>query len=160
MHTSRRLLFVMVALAALLAIPVSASAYAPGADDFIECVLSGERGVDCIGGFFDPGTDVDVLVETNPVLLDTTVTANEDGEVAFSFTVPDDIGDATIQVTLTGTQNGAQLVLVDDVALVSDGEVLPITGASSLGLVAMAIAALVIGGGILLVARRRDTTLT
>lgn len=161
MPSSRRLLFVLTALTALLAIPVSASAYLPGSDDFVECVLDGNRGVDCIGGFFDPGTQVDVIAVVGGVtIFETTLTADANGEVAFSFTVPDDVADGMIRVTLTGTQNGQPLTLTDDVAMITDGDVLPVTGASSLGLVAMAIAALVLGGGILFVTRRRNAPRT
>lgn len=159
--SSRRLLFIVAALATLLAIPVSASAYAPGSSEFVECVLAGNRGVDCIGGFFDPGTEVQVVATAgDDVVFEGTFVADADGEVSFSFTVPDDVADGMIRVTLTGTLNGEPLTLTDDVAMVTDGEVLPVTGASSFGLLAMALAAVAVGGGILLVTRRRDTTRT
>lgn len=141
----------------LLLIPTVAFAYAPSGDDFITCAAGGDLNVECAAGIFDPNTDVDVLVEAS-VLLDTTVTADANGEIDFAFDVPPEHEDSDIKVTLSGTKNGEAFVLAEVVGEITDGEVIANTG-SNAGLLALgAVGAIVIGGGALFMSRRPKRT--
>ena len=72
--------------------------------------------------------------------------------VAVTSEVPDG---SDITVTVSGTFNGEAKVLADAVAEVEDGEVIANAGADSLTVISLALGALLLGGGILAVSRRR-----
>ena len=155
MRKSRALLL-LAGVAALLSIPATALAYAPTGANFIACVVSNQnaRIVFCEAGVFDPGTAADTQAEYNPVFYTDTVTTDDEGIASFEFVVPEAAEDAEIDVTVNGTFNGQPLVLAETVALVEEDGTIVATGANSLGLVAIAVAALALGSGILAVSRR------
>lgn len=159
MKSRGKIASLVTAVIGLLLIPATAFAYAPTGDDFITCVAGDDRTVECAAGIFDPNTDVDVLVEINPVLLDTTVTSDANGEIDFAYDVPaDQSGEVT--VTLTGTKNGETFVLASTVATATESEVIANAG-SNAGLLALgALGALAIGGGALVASRRKRTETT
>lgn len=159
MRIRLNLLTLIATVIGLLLVPTVAFAYAPSGDDFITCVAGGDNNVECAAGIFDPNTDVDVLVEAS-TLLDTTVTADDDGEIDFDFDVPPEHEDSEIKVTLSGTKNGEPFVLSEVVGTITDGEVIANAG-SNAGLLALgAVGAIAIGGGALYVSKRKHTGTT
>ena len=53
MRAPLRTLFVLAALAALLAVPAVASAYAPDTDEFVTCIKSSENKIECVVGLLE-----------------------------------------------------------------------------------------------------------
>lgn len=156
--TRRRFLTVLAAVAAMLAIPATAFAYAPSGGDFITCVAGGDNNIECEAGVFDAGSEVEVEATFNgTMVLDATLTANADGEVSFDFDVPDD-EDGEVTVTLRGTFDGETKVLSDAIATVEDGEVIANAGFDSMTLLSMGLGALLLGGGVLAISRRRKSS--
>lgn len=160
-----RVLTIAAAMVGVLLIPATAFAYAPTGDDFITCADGGDLTVECEAGVFDPNTEVDVLVVVNPTLLDTTVTADADGEVSFAFDVPEEHKDGTITITLSGTFDGQPKVLAESVEAddifedgAADDDTLADTGFDASLLAIAALAALGLGGAALFVARRSRTS--
>ena len=154
-RTRSKFLTLAAALVGLLLVPATAFAYAPTGDDFITCVAGGDREVECTAGIFDPGTDVDVEVDVDGTqVLNTTLTADEDGEISFTFDVPEDAeGDVTVD--LEGTKNGETFVLSDVIAQADETEVIANAGSDASLLAMGAVGAIALGGAALLVTRRK-----
>lgn len=159
MHSRSKTMILAAAIIGLLLVPATAFAYAPSGDDFITCVAGGDTTVECTAGIFDPNTTVDVLVEINPVLLDTTVTADGNGEINFSFDVPAD-QDGEVTVVLTGTKSGETFVLSEAIATAEGGEVIANAGSDAAVLAIGAFGAIALGGTALFVSRRSRTKTT
>lgn len=158
MKTRTKFTSLVAAVIGLLLIPATAFAYAPTGDDFITCVAGGDTNVECVAGIFDPGTEVAAEGEINgTMVLNTTLTADAQGEVSFNFDVPaDEEGEVT--VTLSGTKNGEAFVLSEAIANVNaEGEVIANAG-SDAGLLAIgAIGAVALGAAALFASRRKRT---
>jgi LPXTG-motif cell wall-anchored protein len=151
----------MLAVLGLMLFPATASAqYAPTGDDFITCTPDpAEPGdeVSCTSGYWEPGSEVTVLV-TASTLLDTTVTADEDGIASFEFDIPEDHATGEYTVTLTGTgMDGEPKVLSDtgEIAEAEDEDLADTGAAGTLPLGTIALVALVLGAAILVATRRR-----
>lgn len=160
-----RLLTTVLAVMGLLVLPgVAAFAqYAPSGDDFVTCTpdpASPGDTVECAAGIFDPNTEVDVFVEGS-VLLDTTVTANAEGEVSFAFDIPEDHPLGSYEITLTGTKNGEEFVLQETNPIAAEpasgaaSDRLSDTGSNIVPVVVIALVGLALGGGALVATRNR-----
>lgn len=156
--TRLHLLTVLAAMAAVLAIPATAFAYAPSGGNFVTCVAGGDNNIECVAGLFDPGTEVDAEVRhRGAVVLDTTLTANSDGEVEFNFDVSDQNGAVTVR--LVGTRDGKPNVVADQIAMVKNGEVIANAGFDATTLGGIALATLALGGGVLAFSRRKKSSM-
>lgn len=130
-------------------------------------------------GGFDPFVDVRVVVQINPVLFDDTVTSDADGNVTVSFEIPEGTPEGTATATASGMSGGEMLVLTTTFGIDADGDgvvstvadtdddsddsdsagALADTGAGVAGPAALGLAAMVAGGGVLMVGRRRAADL-
>ena len=138
-----------------------------------EEVTTGEQ-VDCSIQGLIPNETVDVLVELNPMLLDEPVTADDMGNAAFTFTIPDDVDDGdTVVITLNGlgADGLAELALnvsvaepeMEEVAepddeVADEEDVLPETGSPTVLTGGVGVITLLIGGlALALTHRQRET---
>lgn len=151
MRRSQRLLFVLTALAAMLALPTAAWAYAPTGDDFITCVAGGDDTIECVAGVFEENRDCTFSVSTGAT---GSGSADAEGELAFAFDVP--TGEATdIVVTV---QCGTKVLAATVANVDAEGEVIANAGTDGLTLLAIGAGALALGGGILAISRRRTSS--
>lgn len=159
-RSAARLLIMTMTLAALVILPATAAlGYAPEVDDsFLTCVPGEESGqADCTAGKCDPGQPANVQVNDGE-LFDDTVVADEDGDVNFMFEFDPETTDEDFKVDVNCQLNGQPQVL--GVVLEKDAvlaDVIAAAGASSTTLVGIALGALALGAGALLVTRRRGT---
>lgn len=160
LRTRLRLAAIIMTAFSLLLIPVVASAYAPTGDDFITCTAGDESDVACVAGVFEEGCpgSFAAATEEGSVAEGSTTNADEDGEVEFGFDIPSDEGDMTVTVRC-GTKVLSEVVenVNEDGGVDEDGETIADTGFDSMTLIAVAVGALALGGGVLAVSRRRGS---
>lgn len=112
---------------------------------------------------FAANSVVDLLIEINPVLFDDTVTADAEGTATVTLDLADDLEPGTITATATGENaDGETLVqtaTVEVEAAPAADEPLADTGADTATPLALGLGALVLGGGVLLLGRRRANDL-
>lgn len=158
----------LVAAMGLMLLPGTAFAqYGPSADDFVTCSpdpAAPGADVNCEAGIFEPGTEVDAEATVGETqVLDATLTAGEDGTVAFGFTIPEDAPNGRYDVTVTGADGkvlSEQLVVAPEAAegARSPGRGLGNTGTQTASFAGAALVLLLIGGGAVYFTRRRSTT--
>jgi LPXTG-motif cell wall-anchored protein len=155
------LLVAMAAVPALAQYPPAANLTVacapenPGPGVTVNCTISGAPG----------NTELDIVVEINPTLLDTTVTTNADGEASFSFDVPGDAQDGdTITITVSGEEIegtlDVQLTVADEEVVVDDEDELADTGVETSTLLLAGLIIATLGFGVVLASRRKERTTT
>jgi LPXTG-motif cell wall-anchored protein len=174
----RRLLLAataLLALALLALVPQPASAqYSPMFITVDPTVVEVGGTITVRAGYFEPGSDVQIRVESDPVVLGTLV-ADASGVVTSSFALPLSVGIGSHVVFALGprlgtgvaTEVSAAITVID--ASVSPTAVVPGPGSTGslpatgrdLSLLLTVGAALVVGGGLAIqVTRRRSTRRT
>ncbi|WP_308797433.1 family 78 glycoside hydrolase catalytic domain [Agromyces silvae] len=102
---------------------------------------------------FAPGEQVRIELRSDPVLL-ATVTADAEGRVDATVTIPKTTAAGAHQLVLTGVQSGTVLAFdLEVTAFVYPGTTIPVTGVTLAP--ALALVALLLGLGTMLVIRRR-----
>lgn len=155
------LLVAMAAVPALAQYPpaqdlsVACAPENPGPGVSVTCIISGAPG----------NTELNIVVEINPTLLDTTVTTDDGGEATFSFDVPDDAQDGdVITITVAGEEIegtlDVELTVADDEVAVDDDEELADTGAETSTLLLVGVIIAIVGIGVVLASRRKERTTT
>lgn len=157
-------------MAATLAVFVFALPAAAQDDEYVveegeaDCPETLTQGADssCSADGFEPGSEVAVEVLSDAFTITDTVTANDAGEVAFTFEVPCTAmqGDEGT-ITFTGPDGDGPGTREASTSFTVGGEVaacpegLPTTGAFVTNGLLIAAAALILGIGFVVVARRR-----
>lgn len=160
-----RLTFLATLVVALgLLLPAAALAYAPSDEDFLTCVEQEGNVIDCVAGVVDERCPAKfTVVVDDTTVAEGTATADDDGEVEFSFDF-DATDGAAPQVTLecpgdeplvlSGTIERAPGGDGDGQDAAVEGD-LAQTGVDSATLALGALGAILIGGGALFISRRR-----
>ncbi|GAB4083327.1 hypothetical protein GCM10028783_42780 [Modestobacter muralis] len=118
-------------------------------------VVAGEQ-ITISGKDFLPGSTVDLVVYSTPVKLGT-ATVLADGTFSATVTLPKDLTNGTHHLVASGVDvNGNPRVLVVEVTVSGGTAVLAFTGFSALPIAGAGALALIAGGGLLVVSRRRQ----
>ncbi|MFQ1003191.1 hypothetical protein [Modestobacter sp. SSW1-42] len=118
-------------------------------------VVAGEQ-ITISGKDFLPGSTVDLVVYSTPVKLGT-ATVLADGTFSATVTLPKDLANGTHHLVASGVDvNGNPRVLVVEVTVSGGTAVLAMTGFSALPFAGAGALALIAGGGLLVVSRRRQ----
>jgi hypothetical protein len=118
-------------------------------------VVAGEQ-VTISGKDFLPGSVVDLVVYSTPVKLGT-ATVLADGTFSATVTLPKDLANGTHHLVASGVDvNGNPRTLVVEVTVSGGTAVLAYTGFSALPYAGAGALALLAGGGLLVVSRRRQ----
>jgi hypothetical protein len=148
-------------VSALVSAPAAPSATLPKADGTLASsdadgkVVAGEQ-ITISGKDFLPGSTVDLVVYSTPVKLGT-ATVLADGTFSATVTLPKDLTNGTHHLVASGVDvNGNPRVLVVEVTVSGGTAVLAYTGFSALPAAGAGALALIAGGGLLVVSRRRQ----
>ena len=106
------------------------------------------------GTGFEPGETVEATLHSTPIDLGT-VTADANGAVSLTFTVPADLEPGVHSVDLVGRQSGARLSLEFEVLGVELPRGLPATGRTTDTQAAAGAGLVLVGAALLALARRR-----
>ncbi|QXG74586.1 fibronectin type III domain-containing protein [Modestobacter sp. L9-4] len=118
-------------------------------------VVAGEQ-VTISGKDFLPGSVVDLVVYSTPVKLGT-ATVLADGTFSATVTLPKDLANGTHHLVASGVDvNGDPRTLIVEVTVSGGTAVLAFTGFSALPYAGAGALALLAGGGLLVVSRRRQ----
>lgn len=118
-------------------------------------VVAGEQ-ITISGTDFLPGSTVDLVVYSTPVKLGT-ATVLADGTFSATVTLPKDLTNGVHHLVASGVDvNGNPRVLVVEVTVSGGTAVLAMTGFSALPVAGAGALALIAGGGLLVVSRRRQ----
>jgi LPXTG-motif cell wall-anchored protein len=117
-------------------------------------VAGGQLTVSAVG--FTPGELVDATVRSTPVAVGT-ATADADGAVVLTFTVPADVEPGMHEVVLVGQTSGVTVSVPFEVlAAATAPGTLPVTGRTTGAQAALGIGLLGLGTGLVALARRRQ----
>jgi LPXTG-motif cell wall-anchored protein len=162
-HMIKRIVLLTSVLVLMLVGPATAQTGGPSGTN--TCSIDEAKAtVSCTVSGYQPGTEVSFTIASTPTLLGKSI-ANAAGVATITAPLPGDIGAGPHSITSSGIgMNGQPLVLTTqtpvsqvaaDNAARNAGLTLPRTGSDSSGLIKVGVLLLALGGGAVLISRKR-----